>query len=380
MPAPACSPVRGKSLTLPHKASKFSGIEMALAAEATISMGSKKTLSFKCIIKNAAECFKISERLKNPPFSVTLGSRRGFIWESIWDLHIERDCMSLCQGWNGSGEILTDRNCDRSDDQDRVLVSNCKFMVINSDTQEIVHTECHDSRVIGIRNNQPKEIFKSEILLLQYLYNDTLTVQVEAELSFLQENIVYAANNIITIPPNDYTGMWRYYADGVFTDVTIKCDNKEFKVHKAVFASQSSVFLAMFQADMIERQSGIVEVSGITWKTMMGLIIYLYTGEFPILCDHHDILYAADRYQIQHLVQMCEHELQEGIKKASVMKTLVQADLLGRDDLKKACFEFIRQNTAKLFEANELAVLKDRHESLYLEVLDYCVYKSNSNL
>ena len=299
----------------------------------------------------------------------------------MWEVCVERDGMSLCQGWDGFGKIVSDdRFSGSSYNSRRVLVSNCKFMVINSDTQEIVHTECHDSCVIGVRKFGPKEIFKSEILLLQYLYNGTLTVQVEAELSFLQENERCAANVIQNKNPqnnNPYKDMYRLYQADELVDAIIKCNEMEFKVHKVVLASQSPVFQAMFEANMKE-QSDVVEVSGITSAAMSDLITYIYTGTAPnIKTLANELLDAADKYQINRLFKMCECQLQDQMSMNDAVNTLIQADLYGRAGLKKACFEFIRHNRAKVFEASEWDIIKDQNTALYLEALEYVLCPKN---
>lgn len=130
--------------------------------------------------------------------------------------------------------------------------------------------------------------------------------------------------------------MYSLYRTQKFTDMIVKCEEKEFNVHKTVLASQSAVFRA----------------------------------NLKILAND-----VADKYQLHRLLKMCECDLRSKMTEINVINALIQADLCSRASLKNACFEFIRRNIAKMFEISEWECLKDQHTSLYLEALEYCVPK-----
>ena len=71
------------------------------------------------------------------------------------------------------------------------------------------------------------------------------------------------------------------FADEIFTDLTIKCGGEEFKVHKAVLASQSPVFRRMLESDMKEQKTNVIEISDVDPMVMSDLLTYLYTGVAP---------------------------------------------------------------------------------------------------
>ena len=48
---------------------------------------------------------------------------------------------------------------------------------------------------------------------------------------------------------------------GTLTDVTIKCDKKTIKVHKAVLSARSAVFRAMFNHDMRENKNNEIVIT-----------------------------------------------------------------------------------------------------------------------
>ena len=148
--------------------------------------------------------------------------------------------------------------------------------------------------------------------------------------------------------------VYKLYKNKVLTDTAIKCGDKEFKVHRAFLASQSPVFQAMFEVDMKEKQSGVIEVSDITPEAMSDLVTYLYTGTTPNLKTlASELLEAAEKYQLFHLVTKCEDELGRNIKDTNGVEMLLLADLHGRSALKRACFKFIHCNSAKVFQTSE---------------------------
>ena len=84
--------------------------------------------------------------------------------------------------------------------------------------------------------------------------------------------------------------------DKLFTDMTIKCGDEEFKVHKAVLASQSPVFRKMFVSDMKEKWTSLIEISDTNSAVITDMVAYLYTGTAPnIHTLAKDLLAVADK-------------------------------------------------------------------------------------
>lgn len=289
--------------------------------------------------------------------------------------------IALCQGWNRSGELV--ERGERKLAVGEVLIANYRVMVLNPETQEPVYTDSHDTgqHICQISNEEPTAITSctidnsadddTDMAKFKILYNDTVTIQVKADLLLIDEPV----KDII---PRDSMreDMYSLYKADKFTDTIIKCEEALFKVHKAVLASQSPVFGAMFEADMKESRSGIVEVSGITSAALSDLITYLYTGTAPNLKTlANELLDVADKYQLYRLVMMCASELQNRMTETSIVRTLIQADLHGRSGLKKACFEFFRLNSRSV-KISEWEDLKCHYPSLYMEALEYCVERS----
>ncbi|CAL1272887.1 unnamed protein product [Larinioides sclopetarius] len=90
------------------------------------------------------------------------------------------------------------------------------------------------------------------------------------------------------------------YREQNLCDVTLKTANKIFKVHKAILACRSPVFKAMFEHDMVENNSGIVNISDVDSKTLEHLLFFMYADQLEDEVDSKTAIQlycAADKYQ-----------------------------------------------------------------------------------
>merc|ERR1711874_472595 len=76
---------------------------------------------------------------------------------------------------------------------------------------------------------------------------------------------------------------------GTLTDVTIKCDKKTIKVHKAVLSARSAVFRAMFQHDMRENKNNEIVIPDLDFATVSDMVKFIYSGRVKELADKYDI-------------------------------------------------------------------------------------------
>ena len=312
-------------------------------AETESTSLSKGTLSYRWIINDAAQCLKKFATLRSPSFS---GSFKP-AWKGTWHLVLQdQDQLALHSDLKGVSSGF--------------LVKNGRFYILHHGTQEIFH---HEDKEDYDDDEDNDEIMMERVGDIDNLLDeDTLSIQVEAD-------ILLVVNN--TPLDHIHQDMLSLFKREVLTDTIIKCQGKEVKVHRAVLASRSPVFMAMFEADMKEKQSGVIEVSDITPEAMSDLVTYLYTGTAPNLNTlASELLEAAEKYQLPHLITKCENELGRNIKDINVVEMIRLADLHGRSALKKACLEFIRRNSANVFQTSEWADFKEHKVSLLVEVLE----------
>lgn len=196
--------------------------------------------------------------------------------ESSWSLLIEKGdeteiSISLCQG--NEDEPVNSRRPE-------ILISKCIFSLMNPKTCKVefstmVTTEncvlCEPLQKCIAEPIEHKQVKKC-------LFNGALTVQVSATILYINGTV----NPVCEVPlDNIRKEMYSLYKDEVLTDTIIKCVGKEFKVHKVILASQSPVFMKMFEVDMNEKRTGVIELLDTTPAVVLDMVTYLYTGTTP---------------------------------------------------------------------------------------------------
>ena len=211
--------------------------------------------------------------------------------------------------------------------------------------------------------------------LNEFLFNDTLTIQVSATLLCISDPTETTLRVGCDVPANVRGDtMLDLYRDKAFADASIKCRDQVFKVHKAILASQSPVFRKMFEVDMKEKRSGVIEISDpdVSPEVVSDLVTYLYTANAPgIRTQAKELLKVAHLYEISRLLRMCEDELQKSITAGNVCNLLLLAELHAAQDLKTKCMEFIHLNSRSMRKTQGWQEIKDKAPGLLCEVLEY---------
>ena len=156
-----------------------------------------------------------------------------------------------------------------------------------------------------------------------------------------------------------------------YWDTEIKVGDKTFRVHKVILASASEVFHKMFESDMQEKNSGIVEISDVDPAVMSDLLTYIYTGDAPNLKTlAKELMIAADKYNLQDLICICMKQLETDLTSSNVTEIYLVADkiILG-SPLKSACINYVENNYASVSQSKSWKILKDASKELALEIM-----------
>jgi len=93
------------------------------------------------------------------------------------------------------------------------------------------------------------------------------------------------------------------------SDFTIKCDGKDFSVHKSILWGRSKVFARMLNnPGFKEYRENIMVVEDITQGTMEILLHYIYTGKLSKLLNSNKlegVIRGADKYELTELKEYC---------------------------------------------------------------------------
>ncbi|CAL1285698.1 unnamed protein product [Larinioides sclopetarius] len=159
-----------------------------------------------------------------------------------------------------------------------------------------------------------------------------------------------------------------------FADVTLKCGGASFQVHKIILSARSPVFAAMFANPMKESLKNEVDISDIEVSVLRTLLVYMYTGKTSDLTSSSaaDLLFVADKYQIQDLKMVCSYFLMETVSFQNVWRMLALGDLFA-EDLKSFAMDYICNTCGEisvLESTEQWKTLQKERPGLALEVAE----------
>lgn len=157
----------------------------------------------------------------------------------------------------------------------------------------------------------------------------------------------------------DYTyaaADYEKFLSEAFSDVELHMnDGKILKAQKAILMDRSPVFFGMLTNEMQEESQYSVitrTITDITSKTMKVLLEFIYYDkvEYWNYIDITNLLYAADKYKLDKLKQLCFQKIISGLSgplcviKANVIKALVVSDrFTGTEAIFQKCLPIVVQ-------------------------------------
>ena len=118
----------------------------------------------------------------------------------------------------------------------------------------------------------------------------------------------------------------------------------EFPAHKVILAARSPVFARMFEHDMQESSSNKVKVDDLDPDTLKEMLVYMYTGQVPKIEQDkvaYGLLYAADKYQLDHLKSLCEQHIICRLQVNNASQIIQLAHLHNAPELKRIALQFL---------------------------------------
>ncbi len=121
---------------------------------------------------------------------------------------------------------------------------------------------------------------------------------------------------------------------------------KLFYVHSTVLGSKSDYFQALFNSNMLESQNKCLKLVDISYFILEKLLLFIYTNDLNDLEnvdkfeDWVDLLYAASRFLMPQLIQVCELSIRKFVNFENVEKVEKIAYECGALQLAKYCEMF----------------------------------------
>ena len=120
-----------------------------------------------------------------------------------------------------------------------------------------------------------------------------------------------------------------------FQDTTLivgqENSKEEIKANKFMLMARSPVFARMFQINMKEKSTNIVEIPDVSPKVFKTVLSYIYTGQVNnhlSLEETISMLNTAGKYNLEHLKALCENRLAILLNATNAAHILVVADHL----------------------------------------------------
>ncbi len=124
------------------------------------------------------------------------------------------------------------------------------------------------------------------------------------------------------------------FNDRITSDFIIKLDvtkeiesegsvEKLFYVHSIVLCSRSNYFQALFNSNMLESQIKCLKLNDISYFILEKLLLFIYTDDLENVDkfeDWIDLLYAASRFSMPQLIQICELSIRKFVNLENVEK------------------------------------------------------------
>lgn len=130
----------------------------------------------------------------------------------------------------------------------------------------------------------------------------------------------------------------------LLADFKLKTNDKTvLKAHKAILASQSPVISAMLQHNMKEAKENMMVVPDFDSTTMNEFLRFVYYNEVEDLpATAHKLVYAAEKYQIDDLKEICIDEILSSLSVDNVLSSIEIAERIpGTRNLFDECFGLI---------------------------------------
>ncbi|EHK24280.1 uncharacterized protein TRIVIDRAFT_54366 [Trichoderma virens Gv29-8] len=158
---------------------------------------------------------------------------------------------------------------------------------------------------------------------------------------------------------------------GQFSDLTLVCQGKEFKIHKVVACPQSPVFSAAVSGEFKESQTGVIEIELFDSETVRRMVEFLYTGNYDCnqpqeqntdTLTHVRVNAIADYYGIHRLTLLANQKIQQVYQdkwnaKAFLASTREALDNTGDKKLHSVMALLAAQHLEELMASSKMADL-----------------------
>lgn len=133
------------------------------------------------------------------------------------------------------------------------------------------------------------------------------------------------------------------------SDVTLKINLDTILANKSILSARSPVFAAMFENEMEEKKTGVVNITDCDLEAFNAFLLYLYSGEVEFQkCDVFLLYKIADKYRVPELMTICVDFMIRKLSVENICETFVFGNQFNENKLLAYAQRFFNQNLQEI--------------------------------
>jgi len=184
----------------------------------------------------------------------------------------------------------------------------------------------------------------------RWLANGALNIRITGSIEYPIEETPALTKDLKTLLNDEET-----------SDLKILVGEKVFYCHKNIYMCRSPVFKTMLTTDMKEKSENSVTITDTDPDTfeMFNQFLYTDTVSFDSPSTAPDLLYLAEKYDVESLKKVCEFEMIHNITTANCLDYCISAFTSDSQKLYEGALKFINRNLASLMKTEEWKKMKN---------------------
>lgn len=162
-------------------------------------------------------------------------------------------------------------------------------------------------------------------------------------------------------------------------DTTLLVMDKEYKTHRTVLMTRSTVFAAMFLHDTSEKQTGVVIIPDCDQESFEKFLEFLYTGILEQLSSQNalHLFEMSDKYDIRELKTFCMEFLIHNLTVENLCDDVIFADKYDDYKLLSTAQDFFNENLKDILKTSKWDSLVRNNYCLSKKLLEEMSLKMN---
>lgn len=207
-----------------------------------------------------------------------------------------------------------------------------------------------------------------------YWNENYLTIICEVQMSWCTSQDITNTVQYLPPPPANEKPLKDTYAklleSGSHADVTFMVGKRSFKAHRGILVTRCKSLATLF--GRVKKLSDPIKIVGVKPNVFEAILHFIYTNEPPddITGIAKDLFIAAHKFELQELLEKCDHHLRQNITLDNCIELLVFADTYNRICLKESAMWFIRHNIEEVVDTDAWNEFKGKNIQLAFDLVE----------